>query len=114
MPKAIMSANEVEGRIDSYLSSLGGIPEGGREAILHKIREMPPVRRRTYLLAVTGRSRRMAVRSFCLECMGWSKREAQACNTISCPLWPYRPYRPAKGRRAAAPSMVTMAPKSEG
>ncbi len=49
-----------------------------------------------YRRAVTGRSRVMAVKTFCAECMGWDAPLAsaiRACTDQGCPLHPYRPYR---------------------
>ncbi len=31
-----------------------------------------------------------AVRSYCLECSGGSRKEAEGCNRVACPLHPYR------------------------
>ncbi len=35
-------------------------------------------------------SRLVAVRLFCVECMGGSRNEAKACATKACALWPHR------------------------
>jgi hypothetical protein len=37
-----------------------------------------------------SRSRLAAVRLFCIECMGGSARQARACETTDCFLWPVR------------------------
>ena len=34
--------------------------------------------------------RRVAARSYCLECVGWSSSEVQMCTESKCPLYPYR------------------------
>ena len=49
-----------------------------------------------YRRAMTGKSRVMAVKSFCAECLGWEKplaKAIRACTDRGCPLYPYRPYR---------------------
>lgn len=35
-------------------------------------------------------SPKTAIRLFCVECMGGSTREAKACETRTCFLWPHR------------------------
>jgi len=48
--------------------------------------------------AMLGKSRVMALKSFCTECMGWEKPVANAireCSDHGCALYPYRPYRTA-------------------
>ncbi len=49
-----------------------------------------------YRKAMTGKSRVMAVKTFCAECMAWERPLAsaiRACTDQGCPLYPYRPYR---------------------
>jgi hypothetical protein len=43
-----------------------------------------------YDRAMTGKSRKAAMRMFCLECMGYSERGVEECTTTVCPLYPYR------------------------
>ncbi|MFH1731225.1 MAG: hypothetical protein ABIF82_06205 [Planctomycetota bacterium] len=31
-----------------------------------------------------------AIRSFCLECVGWNAAEVERCSAPECHLWPYR------------------------
>ncbi len=51
---------------------------------------IPPAYRGLYRRAITGRSRKSAVRAFCLECVGWSPKEVRLCVTKGCPLYMYR------------------------
>lgn len=37
-------------------------------------------------------SARMAVRSFCLECVGYDRAAIAECAARACPLWEYRPF----------------------
>ncbi len=49
-----------------------------------------------YRRAMTGKSRVMAIKTFCAECMGWEKPLAsaiRACSDQGCSLYPYRPFR---------------------
>jgi len=51
-----------------------------------------------YRQAMSGKSRRLAIKCFCSECLGWEKPLAIAireCSDPGCPLYPYRPYRTA-------------------
>ena len=74
-------------------------PEAEQQ-VLHRLREMPETCRNRYVKAMRGRSVASAVKAFCLECMGWSRREVKACTAQACPLYPYRPFQrdPASGR----------------
>jgi len=40
----------------------------------------------------------MAIKCFCLECIGFEKKAITECTAWACPLWAYRPYQknPAK------------------
>jgi len=48
-----------------------------------------------YKKAMGGRSRKMAIKAFCLECVGWQRNEVVLCTDKNCPLYPYRPYKQA-------------------
>ncbi len=63
------------------------------------LNRVPPLYRQIYKQAMTGRSRRMAVRAFCLECMGWSANEVRDCTAPYCPLYPYRLLQPPRSKR---------------
>ena len=67
--------------------------ENDREEIAEHLKEMPPIYRATYKKAVAGKSLRAAVNSFCAECVMWQREEVRLCTSLSCQLWPYRPYR---------------------
>lgn len=38
-----------------------------------------------------------AIKEFCLECVGWNKKDVKTCPSKICPLWDYRTghYKPA-------------------
>lgn len=44
---------------------------------------------------------RKAIRLFCLECMGGSRRDAETCETKECRLWPFGMAAHAQGLRSA-------------
>jgi hypothetical protein len=52
---------------------------------------MPDIYRKNYQKAMTGRSMKRAIKSFCLECVGWQREEIKLCTDLGCPLYPYRP-----------------------
>ena len=63
-----------------------------REAkIAQRLAEMPRSHRACYDRAISGKSRKAAMRAFCLECCGYEIREAFLCTDLGCPLYPYRP-----------------------
>ena len=46
--------------------------------------------RRMYVEAVTCNRRQLAIRTFCVQCTGWTPSETRECTGCGCPLWPYR------------------------
>jgi len=58
-------------------------------------RLIPEQYRIVYKKAMGGRSRKMAIKAFCLECVGWCRSEVALCTDYNCPLYPYRPYKQA-------------------
>ena len=63
------------------------------DKIVARIKEIPPSCRLKYKRAMSGKSLRTAVTSFCLECVHWERKEITNCTSTICPLYPYRPYR---------------------
>ena len=64
-----------------------------------------------YRRAMTGKSRVMAVKAFCSECLGWEKPLAIAireCSDPACPLYPYRPYRTAVNAQESEANECTL------
>jgi len=80
-----------------------------REAQIAKRQaEMPRSHRACYDRAVSGKSRKAAMRAFCLECCGYEIREVFLCTDLGCPLYPYRPRsRVSQG----APESIPQAPE---
>ncbi|MHC4573081.1 MAG: hypothetical protein ACYS76_02930 [Planctomycetota bacterium] len=62
------------------------------EQIAEREQEVPEVHRANYRAAVSGKSRRAAIKAFCLECVCWQREEVRLCTALACPLYPYRPY----------------------
>ena len=62
------------------------------EAIQKRRADMPKVYRSSYDKAVSGKSLRAAVNSFCLECCMWEREEVRRCTSLACPLYAVRPY----------------------
>jgi hypothetical protein len=54
---------------------------------------IPKIHRADYENAVSGKSRKAGVKSFCLECVGWQKEEIRLCTSLECPLYLYRHYK---------------------
>ncbi len=55
-------------------------------------RNRPSHLARLYERADSGKSRAAAIKGFCLECMGYSRRDVERCSATECPLFKYRPY----------------------
>jgi hypothetical protein len=56
-----------------------------------RLRNMPSSYQATYRTAMRGRSMKAAIKSFCLECVGYQREEIKVCTDTGCPLFPYRP-----------------------
>lgn len=51
---------------------------------------IPPAYRGHYRRAMTGKSRKAAIRAFCLECVGWNASGVRKCTGTKCPLYKFR------------------------
>jgi hypothetical protein len=64
---------------------------------------MPKSCRATYLKATRGKaSPRVAIKAFCLECVGWNRPEVARCTATACPLWMYRPWKSVEEKQRPA------------
>jgi hypothetical protein len=71
-----------------------------REAqIASRRAQMPRSYRAVYDKAVSGKSLRAAINSFCLECVCWQIEEIRNCSDVGCPLYTVRPYQLAQNAR---------------
>lgn len=68
------------------------VSKGYPPEVLRKLKLIPPLYRGVYELAMSGRSRKNAIKCQCLDCCGWSWREVIKCSCVDCSLYPYRPY----------------------
>ena len=55
-----------------------------------KLDDIPEKYRSLYERAMSGKSRKAAVRAHCLMCTGWQPSEVAKCTASTCPLFPYR------------------------
>ena len=62
-------------------------PESSRE---RRLANMPPKYRALFQRAWARRSRKSAIRGFCLMCVGYSPHEVELCSAPACPLYEYR------------------------
>lgn len=70
------------------------------ESIAKRRASMPPQYRKVYDEAMTGDSRKAAIRAKCFGCMGYEDSPAN-CTSPDCELFPYRPAaRPRLGTPA--------------
>ena len=56
-----------------------------------KLKGVPLSLRLKFKAAFARKSRQAAVQAFCAECFGYNTREAMECESVTCPLWEYRP-----------------------
>ena len=63
------------------------------EAVARRLERISPAYRGGYARASDGSaSPRAAIKSFCLECVAYVRKEVTNCTAIACPLYLYRPY----------------------
>jgi hypothetical protein len=55
-----------------------------------RLAQIPARQRPIFLRAWAGKSRKAAMRAFCLECVGYESAEVNRCTAPACPLYPYR------------------------
>lgn len=64
-----------------------------QELIEQRRKQMPNIHRANYDKAMRGKSKKAAIKAFCLMCVCWQKEEVRLCSDLACPLYPYRPYK---------------------
>ena len=69
--------------------------------------DIPRKYRQLHERALSGRSRKAAIRAFCLSCQGWSERGTRECTDHDCCLWPYRMLRYRLCGEGCAPGEAT-------
>jgi hypothetical protein len=62
-----------------------------RRQISERRSQFPKLYRGIYDKAISGRSRKAAMHSFCVECCGYEIKEVHLCTDLGCCLYPYRP-----------------------
>jgi hypothetical protein len=55
-----------------------------------RVAQVPTRYKAVHERALSGSSRKAAVRCMCLECMGWNEAEVHRCTDRWCPLWKWR------------------------
>jgi len=69
--------------------------------------DIPRKYQRIYDRAMSGKSRKAAMRAFCLECVGWECNEVALCTDKNCPLYSYRSYKRISSKSIAVQSGVS-------
>ena len=54
------------------------------------VQRIPKAYQGHYKKALAGKSRKAAIRAFCLECVGWNAKEVRLCTAKGCPLYQFR------------------------
>jgi len=58
--------------------------------MINTTRNTPQKYKKLYVKALAKKSRKAAIRSFCLECMCYYPDEVKRCTDDGCPLYKYR------------------------
>jgi hypothetical protein len=80
----IVDSGSVEGRIKATQR------KNSWSSIDQRTKEFPKLYRGHYLRGMKGDSRRAAIRTNCLMCMGYHLNDVENCTAMACPLFPYR------------------------
>jgi len=70
-------------------ATIGGSTDR-KDLLARKLASIPQRQRGIFLRAWSGKSRKAAMRAFCLECMGFEAAEVGRCTAPACPLYEYR------------------------
>jgi len=75
---------------ETHSEAIPPVPKG--------VRNVPERYKARYLRALSGKSMRAGVSSFCAECVGWEglPDSVRECTAPGCPLFRYRPYRKSR------------------
>ena len=77
-------------RPESAPGTAGSAPADLEAIRRAKLLDIPPRQRAIFRRAWTGKSRKAAMRAFCLECVGYESAEVNRCTAPACPLFDYR------------------------
>ena len=93
--KATPEARRTAERDESQSQERSNPAMVARDAMIaERLEQMPKSCRAGYLRATRGEaSPRQAIKSSCLECVGWERVEVRRCTDLGCPLWMYRPFK---------------------
>lgn len=61
-----------------------------QEEIAKRLNHIPRKYKKAYLKAMNSRSRKAAIRAFCLECCYYQEKEVRECTDKGCSLYKYR------------------------
>lgn len=54
--------------------------------------DVPEMYQGIFAKARSGQSRSAAIKAFCLQCVGFVRKDITRCTAKQCPLYVYRPY----------------------
>lgn len=77
-----------------------------KAAVTKRLSQIPVTMQAPYRAAVAGRSKSLAIKSFCFECMGWDRAGVKSCTALACPLWAYRPGSKKRAKKRAKKPVV--------
>jgi len=60
--------------------------------IAERLASIPKKYRQIYEKAMQGKSRKAGIDAFCLECLGWKRKDIEGCSSTACSLYHFRPY----------------------
>lgn len=62
------------------------------EKQIERLEEAPESCRAVLRRAYGGKSKAAALKAFCLQCVGYVRKDVTECTALGCPLWMVRPY----------------------
>lgn len=59
------------------------------------IERIPDTQKGVFQKAYSGKSKAAGIKAKCLDCTNFQRSEVEICTVTTCPLFQYRPYKPA-------------------
>ncbi len=75
---------------ESASETLNVAPADLEAARRKRLAQIPPRQCSIFLRAWGGKSRKTAIRAFCLNCVGYESAEVNRCTAPACPLYEFR------------------------
>lgn len=92
--KRITSEEMIKVKAERLESLLLELKSGFGKKMIKYMDGVPASYKRSLLEAYTGKKKKAnAIKAKCLDCSCFQRSEIENCETLTCPLWHYRPYK---------------------